>query len=98
MKSLSVVISLVVLVGGLTYFRSQFQDSGALRLSGVVAANEVIVAAKIDGRITRLHVSEGSRVAQNDLIAELGREEIEPDRERQQAAVQQQEAKLSQSR
>jgi multidrug resistance efflux pump len=98
MKSLSVVISLVVLVGGLTYFHSRFQDSGALRLSGVVAANEVIVAAKIDGRITRLHVSEGSRVAQNDLIAELGREEIEPDRERQQAAVQQQEAKLSQSR
>jgi multidrug resistance efflux pump len=98
MKSLSVVVSLIVLVGGFTYFHSRLRDSGALRLSGVVAANEVIVAAKIDGRITRLHVSEGSVVAQNDLIAELGREEIEPDRERQQAAVQQQEAKLSQSR
>jgi multidrug resistance efflux pump len=98
MKSLSVVISLLLLVGGFTYFQSRFQDSGSLRLSGVVSANEVIVAAKIDGRITRLHVSEGSRVAQNDLIAELGREEIEPDQQRQQAAVQQQEAKLSQSR
>jgi multidrug resistance efflux pump len=98
MKSLSVVISLVVLVGGLTYFHSSVQDPAALRLSGVVSANEVIVAAKIDGRITRLHVSEGSRVGQNDLIAELGREEMEPERQRQQAAVQQQEAKLNQSR
>jgi len=98
MKSLSVVISLVVLVGGLTYFRSSSPDAGGLRLSGVVSANEVIVSAKIDGRIQRLHVNEGSWVARNDLIAELGREEIEPDRQRQQAAVQQQEAKLSQSR
>jgi multidrug resistance efflux pump len=98
MKTLSVVISLVLLVGGFTYFHSSLQDPAALRLSGVVSANEVIVAAKIDGRITRLHVSEGSRVAQNDLVAELGREEMEPERQRQQAAVQQQEAKLSQSR
>jgi multidrug resistance efflux pump len=98
MKSLSVVVGLILLLGGLTYSRSFFQDSGALRLSGVVSANEVIVAAKIDGRITRLAVSEGSRVAQDDLIAELGREEMEPERERLAAAVQQQEAKLTQSR
>ena len=98
MKPLSIVIGLVVLVGGFTYFRSSFRDPGVLRLSGIVSANEVIVAAKIDGRITRLHVDEGSRVDQNDLIADLGREEIEPERQRQQAAVQQQEAKLIQSR
>lgn len=98
MKSLSVVISLVLLVGGFTYFRAHSQEGGGLRLSGVVSANEVIVAAKIDGRIQRLHVAEGSSVRRDEVIAELEREEIEPEQQRQQAAVQQQEARLSQGR
>ena len=98
MKSLSVVISLVLLVGGFTYFHARSQDQAGLRLSGVVSANEVIVAAKIDGRIQKLNVAEGSVVRRDEVIAQLEREEIEPERQRQQAAVEQQEARLNQGR
>jgi len=98
MKSLTAVVGLVLLVGGFTYYHARSQDTSGLRLSGVVAANEVIIAAKIDGRIQRLLVNEGSWVKRDDVIAQLERDEIEPERQRQQAAVQQQEARLSQGR
>src|SRR5262249_10532742 len=98
MKSLTAVVGLVLLVGGFTYYHARSHDTSGLRLSGVVAANEVIIAAKIDGRIQRLLVNEGSWVKRDDVIAQLERDEIEPERQRQQAAVQQQEARLSQGR
>src|SRR5919109_2820188 len=99
MKSIGFVVAVVVmLAGGLTYFHVGDADSGAIRLTGVLAANEVIVAAKIEGRIQRLLVDEGSPVQQSQLIAELDRDELEAERQRQVAAVQQTSARLNQSR
>jgi len=97
MKFLAIGTALLLLVGGFTYLHVGHEETGALRLTGVLSANEVIVAAKMDGRIQSLHVNEGSWVERNGLIAELERQEIEPEQERQVAAVHQQAAKLTQS-
>jgi multidrug resistance efflux pump len=99
MKIPATVITLIaILTGGLTYFGFRGREPGTLRLSGVVTANEVIVAAKIEGRIQRLHVNEGSWVEAGQLIAELDSEELQSERQRQAAVVQQTTARLGQSR
>jgi len=96
MKSLTAAMTAILMIaGGLKYFGSG-SEAGSLQLSGVVAANEVIVAAKIEGRIQRLHVTEGSWVERDQLVAELDREELEAERRRQEAAVQQTAARLDQ--
>ena len=69
-----------------------------LRLTGLVAANEVVVAAKTAGRIRELAVREGSWVRPGDLIARLDREELDAERQHQLALIQQLSAKLRQSR
>jgi len=70
---------------------------GPLRLTGVVAANEVVVAAKAAGRIQKLNVEEGSWVSQGDPIALLDREELDAERQNQLALIEQLSAKLRQT-
>jgi HlyD family secretion protein len=69
-----------------------------LRLSGMLAANEVVVAAQTGGRIERLAVAEGAWVAAGDLVARLGREELDAERRNQAALIQQLSARLRQTR
>lgn len=71
---------------------------GPIRLTGVVSANEVVVAAKTAGRIERLAVQEGSWVKQGDRIALLDREELDAERQNQLALIEQLDAKLRQAR
>jgi HlyD family secretion protein len=69
-----------------------------MRLTGVVAANEVVVAAKTMGRIQELAVQEGATVKAGDLIARLDREELDAERQNQLALIEQLSAKLRQGR
>src|SRR6266508_6151140 len=71
---------------------------GTLRLTGLVAANEVVVAAKTAGRIRELAVREGSWVRPGDVIARLDREELDAERQHQLALIEQLSAKLRQGR
>lgn len=71
---------------------------GSIRLTGVVSANEVVVAAKTAGRIERLDVQEGSQVEQGDPIALLDRAELNAERQSQLAFIDQVSAKLRQAR
>jgi HlyD family secretion protein len=73
-------------------------DGGRLRLTGVVTANEVLVAAKTAGRIQQLPVQEGSWVKPGDLIALLDREELNAERRQQLALIEQLSARLRQAR
>ena len=73
-------------------------DRGSLRLTGVVAAEEVVVAAKAAGRIERLAVQEGSWVRAGDLVAELDQDELRAEQRHQEAVVQQLSARLRQAR
>lgn len=72
----------LVLLGALAvaaaiYYFATANRSSDLSLIGTVDSNQVIVSAKIPGRIDRLLVDEGSEVKQGDVIAELDREELE---------------------
>ena len=59
------------------YYFATVHSSSDLSLIGTVDSNQVIVSAKIPGRIERLLVEEGSVVRQGDVIAELDRAELE---------------------
>jgi HlyD family secretion protein len=58
------------------YFLTADRDKG-LVLIGTVDANQVIVSAKIQGRIEKLTVDEGTPVREGDLIAVLDSAELE---------------------
>jgi multidrug resistance efflux pump len=58
-----------------------------LQLIGTVDANQVVVSAKITGRIVKLTVDEGSAVKQGDLIAQLDTAELAAQQQAAAAAV-----------
>jgi HlyD family secretion protein len=78
------------------YAASRLGEGGPQRLTGVVASNEVVIAAKTAGRIEHLGVQEGSWVKAGDLIARLDREELDAERQHQLALIGQLSAKLRQ--
>lgn len=69
----------------------------AVRVVGVVEANEVVVSATLTARLLELRVNEGDRVEAGAVIATLDRAELEAARDRYLAAVRQLAAKLSQT-
>ena len=69
-----IVIILAIAIG--YYFATTERDKG-LVLIGTVDANQVIVSAKIQGRIEKLLVDEGTPVKQGDLLAVLDSAELE---------------------
>ncbi len=107
MKVIAIVILLVIITGGITFFtsnpdyfvrRGSDQTAAPLRIPGVVEANEVTVSARTGGRIQELKVGEGALVEANSLIATLDREELEAQRREQQARILQLTAKLNQTK
>lgn len=56
-------------IGSLIWFLATARTSSDLKLIGTVDANEVIVSAKIPGRIQKLLVEEGQSVKAGDLVA-----------------------------
>ena len=74
-KFLGLLGALAVLAA--IYYFATANRSSDLSLIGTVDSNQVIVSAKVSGRIERLLVDEGSQVKQGDPIAELDRAELE---------------------
>jgi HlyD family secretion protein len=71
-----------ILIGVLTvaaaiYYFATTNHSSDLVLVGTIDANQVIVSPKIDGRIEKLLVDEGTEVKAGDLIAVLDSAELE---------------------
>ena len=74
----------------------QVSGSPILTASGyVVARRQAIVSAKIQGRLSELHVEEGSRVAHNEIIARLDAEDFSAQVQRAYAQLQQSEAQVT---
>jgi HlyD family secretion protein len=65
-------------------------------LTGVVDGNEVIVSAKITGRIERLLVDEGTEVKTGQLVAELDTAELAAQRDSAAAVIRSLEAQFAQ--
>ncbi len=71
------VLMIVLLVAAIAYYFATSRRDKGLVLIGTVDANQVIVSAKIQGRIEKLLVDEGTPVKQGDLIAVLDSAELE---------------------
>lgn len=74
-NKLGVVLGVVLVLAAL-YYWFFVPHSSDLVLIGTVDANQVVVSAKISGRIERLAVDEGSPVKVGDLVAELDTAEL----------------------
>jgi HlyD family secretion protein len=70
-----VILGLLV-VGSLVWYLLTSRPPDDLKLIGTVDANEVLVSAKIPGRIEKLDVEEGQAVKAGDLIAVVESEDL----------------------
>lgn len=93
----------LLLTGGVTYYGGRLiyapavKPEAALRLSGVVAADEVIVAAQVTGRIRNLLVEEGSWIEAGSPICDLAPEEVEAEIRSHRARIVQLTSRVAQS-
>jgi HlyD family secretion protein len=74
-RKFAVLLGVIAILATGYYFLSTDHTSD-LQLIGLVDANQVVVSAKIAGRIEKLTVDEGSQVRQGDLIAQLDTAEL----------------------
>jgi HlyD family secretion protein len=85
-------------VAGWSWWRSRLNATGVLQASGRIEVTEVNVSSKVTGRVTALHVDEGTDVKTGQLIADLEGEELEAQLRQARAALQSAEARLTQAR
>lgn len=71
------IFLLVLLAAAIGYYFLTRDRNRGLVLIGTVDANQVIVSSKIQGRIEKLTVDEGTPVKEGDLIAALDSAELE---------------------
>ena len=91
-----VILGLLTL-GSLIWYLVTARTSGDLKLIGTVDANEVLVSAKIPGRIQTLNVEEGQPVKAGDLIAVVESEDLTAAERAALANVQSNESKLAET-
>ena len=84
----------LLLVGSLIWYLTTARTSGDLHLIGTVDANEVLVGAKIPGRIQTLTVQEGEHVQAGQLIAVIESDDLAAAHSAAEATVTSQQEKL----
>ena len=84
-------------VGSLIWYFVTVRPSGDLQLIGTVDANEVMVAAKIPGRIQTLLVDEGQDVKAGQLIAVIESDDLQAARKAAEATAASQRFKLGET-
>jgi HlyD family secretion protein len=87
----------LLLVGSLIWYLFTARTSSDLHLIGTVDANEVLVSAKIPGRIQTLTVEEGQAVEAGQLIAVIESDDLAAARNAAAATVSSQQEKLSET-
>jgi HlyD family secretion protein len=84
-------------VASLVWYLLTARTSGDLHLIGTVDANEVLVSAKIPGRIDKLLVQEGDQVEAGQLIAVIESNDLAAARAAAEATVAGQQQKLNET-
>jgi multidrug resistance efflux pump len=84
-------------LGSLIWYLVTARPPSDLMLIGTVDANEVLVSAKIPGRIQTLNVQEGQAVQAGQLIAEIESDDLAAARKAAEATVASNQAKLSET-
>lgn len=91
-----VILGLLTL-GSLIWYLVTARTSGDLKLIGTVDANEVLVSARIPGRIQKLNVEEGQAVKAGDLIATVESEDLAAAQKAAEANVMSDQSKLAET-
>ena len=86
-KSKFGILLLVLLSIATIYYLATTRRDDGLVLVGTVDANQVIVSAKIQGRIEKLNVDEGTTVKAGDVIAVLDSAELEAQKRQAEATL-----------
>ena len=84
-------------LGSFVWYLVTARTSGDLKLIGTVDANEVLVSAKIPGRIQALNVEEGQAVKAGDLIAVVESDDLAAAEKAAQANVRSDQSKLAET-
>ena len=84
-------------LGSLIWYLATARPSGDLKLIGTVDANEVLVSAKIPGRVQTLNVLEGDPVKEGELIAVIESDDLAAAHKAAQANVASNRWKLSET-
>jgi HlyD family secretion protein len=84
-------------LGSLVWYLLTARTSGDLKLIGTVDANEVLVSAKIPGRIQTLNVEEGQTVKAGELIAIVESDDLAAQQKAAEANVQTNQSKLAET-
>lgn len=87
----------LLVVGSLAWYLLTARPSGDLHLIGTVDANEVLVSAKIPGRVQQLLVQEGDHVQAGQLIAVIESDDLAAAHAAAQATVASQQQKLDET-
>jgi HlyD family secretion protein len=91
------VILGLLTIGSLVWYLVTARASGDLKLIGTVDANEVLVSAKIPGRIQTLNVDEGQAVKAGELIAVVESDDLAAAEKAAQANVRSDQSKLAET-
>jgi multidrug resistance efflux pump len=91
------ILLLVILAAGVIYYFVTTNSSKGQLLIGTVDANQVIVSSKIQGRIEKLLVDEGTDVKAGDPIAVLDSQELTAEKQAAEATLASLRSKLAQS-
>lgn len=94
----AIALVAALMLAGWSWWRSRMDASDILHASGRIEVTEVNVSSKVTGRVTALHVDEGTDVKAGQLIADLEGEELEAQLRQARAALQSAEARLTQAR
>jgi multidrug resistance efflux pump len=91
------ILLIVILIIGVAYYFATTGGNRGLLLIGTVDANQVIVSSRIQGRIEKLLVDEGTDVKAGDPIAVLDSQELTAEKQAAEATLASLRSKLSQS-
>jgi multidrug resistance efflux pump len=91
------LILALLTIGSLIWYFVTVRPTGDLQLIGTVDANEVVVSARIQGRIQTLTVDEGQDVKAGQLIAIIESDDLEAVRKAAEATVSSQTNKLGET-
>jgi multidrug resistance efflux pump len=91
------LIMALLTVGSLIWYLVTVRPTTDLQLIGTVDANEVLVSAKIAGRIQTLTVDEGQEVKAGQLIAVIESDDLQAARNAAEATVSSQKSKLNET-
>jgi len=95
-RRIAILLVIILAVGVVYYFVTTGSNKG-LTLIGTVDANQVIVSSKIQGRIEKLLVDEGTDVKAGDPIAVLDSQELTAEKQAAEATLASLRSRLAQS-